>query len=172
MIPAAEISEQISLASTEASGTGNMKFMMNGAITLGTEDGANVEIHEAVGDDNIVIFGMHTPEVEKLRRNGYNPLAYYENNDELKACLDFIMKGIDNRSFDNVYKTIVGVDYYMALADFADYVEAHKKIDRLYSDKTVWNNMSLTNIAKSGIFAADRSIADYARDIWHAEPLK
>ena len=172
MIPAAEISEQISLASTEASGTGNMKFMMNGAVTLGTEDGANVEIHEAVGDDNIVIFGMHTPEVEKLRHNGYNPSAYYENNEELKACLDFIMKGIDNNSFDNVYKTIVGVDYYMALADFTDYVEAHKKIDRLYSDKIVWNNMSLTNIAKSGIFAADRSIADYARDIWHTEPLK
>ncbi len=172
MIPAAEVSEQISLASTEASGTGNMKFMMNGAVTLGTEDGANVEIHKAVGDDNIIIFGMQTPEVERLRKTGYNPCSYYENNEELKECLEFIKKGINGVSFDNIYKTLTGVDYYMALADYADYVEAHKKVDALYSDRTVWNKMSLTNIAKSGIFAADRSIADYAKDIWQVEPLK
>ena len=172
MIPAAEISEQISLASTEASGTGNMKFMMNGAITLGTEDGANVEIHNAVGDDNIVIFGMHTPEVEGLRKRGYNPSSYYENNEELKACLDFISKGIDGVSFDNIYKTITNVDHYMALADFADYAKAKEKIDSLYADRTLWNGMSLVNIAKSGIFAADRSIRDYAENIWNASPLK
>jgi starch phosphorylase len=172
MIPAAEVSEQISLASTEASGTGNMKFMMNGAVTLGTEDGANVEIHEAVGDDNIVIFGMHTPEVMGLRKRGYSPASYIANNAELKACLDFIGNGINGQSFENIYRTISGVDYYMACADFADYSAAHDKIDALYADKAKWNAMSLSNIAASGIFAADRSIADYARDIWGLTSLK
>ncbi len=172
MIPSAEVSEQISLASTEASGTGNMKFMMNGAITLGTEDGANVEIHEAVGDDNIIIFGMKTPEVIALRKRGYNPQEYIYNNLELKECLDFIGRGIGGRSFDNIYRTLTGVDYYMALADFEDYCTAHDKIDTLYADRDKWNAMSLENIASSGIFAADRSIADYARDIWHISPLK
>ncbi len=172
MIPAAEVSEQISLASTEASGTGNMKFMMNGAVTLGTEDGANVEIHEAVGDDNIVIFGMHTPEVLALRKRGYSPSPYIANNPQLKACLDFIGNGIDGRSFDNLYKTFTGLDYYMAAADFADYCAAHDKIDALYADREKWNAMSLNNIAASGIFAADRSIADYAREIWGLTSLK
>ncbi|MBE6781898.1 MAG: glycogen/starch/alpha-glucan phosphorylase [Ruminococcaceae bacterium] len=172
MIPAAEISEQISLASTEASGTGNMKFMMNGAVTLGTEDGANVEIHEAVGDDNIVIFGLRTPEVMALRKQGYNPSTYIANNADLKRCLDFIGKGINGTSFDNIYHTLTNVDYYMASADFADYCAAHSKVDAIYADKTAWNKMSLNNIAGSGIFAADRSIADYARDIWGLTPLK
>ena len=171
MIPSAEISEQISLASTEASGTSNMKFMMNGAITLGTEDGANVEIHEAVGDDNIVIFGMHTPEVMDLRRRGYNPRNYYENNAVLKECLEFIKNGINGQSFEPIYNTLANVDYYMALADFADYCSAHDKINALYADRVKWNNMSLVNIAESGIFAADRSIEDYARDIWNVKPI-
>ena len=172
MIPAAEVSEQISLASTEASGTGNMKFMMNGAVTLGTEDGANVEIHEAVGDDNIVIFGMHTPEVMALRKRGYSPAEYIANNTLLKECLDFIGNGIDGKSFDNLYRTFTGVDFYMAAADFADYCAAHEKINALYADRETWNKMSLENIAASGIFAADRSINDYARDIWNLTPLK
>ncbi len=171
MIPAAEISEQISLASTEASGTSNMKFMMNGAITLGTEDGANVEIHEAVGDDNIVIFGMHTPEVMTLRCQGYNPHNYTDNNPVLRECLDFIKNGINGQSFDPVYHTLANIDYYMALADFSDYCSAHDKINSLYADRTVWNRMSLNNIAESGIFAADRSIEDYARDIWNVKPI-
>ncbi len=172
MIPAAEISEQISLASTEASGTSNMKFMMNGAITLGTEDGANVEIHNAVGDDNIIIFGMHTPEVLKLQREGYSPLQYYNNNSELKNALDFIGKGIDGKPFDNIYNTLKNYDRYMALADFSDYCSAHKKANELYKDKETWNRMSLINIAKSGVFAADRSIDDYAKNIWHIDPVK
>ena len=172
MIPAAEISEQISLASTEASGTGNMKFMMNGAITLGTEDGANVEIHEAVGDDNIVIFGMHTPEVMALRKRGYSPNEYIANNTLLRECLEFIGKGIDGKTFENLYRTFTQVDYYMASADFADYCSAHEKVNALYADREKWNKMSLENIAASGIFAADRSIADYARDIWNLTPLK
>ena len=172
MIPAAEISEQISLASTEASGTGNMKFMMNGAITLGTEDGANVEIHEEVGDDNIIIFGMRTPEVLKLQKQGYSPFNYYCNNDKLKEALRFIEKGIGGQPFDNIFRTITNVDTYMALADFNDYCTAHKKASALYNDKERWNKMSLINIAKSGKFAADRSIKDYAENIWNIKPIK
>ncbi len=172
MIPSADISEQISLASTEASGTGNMKLMMNGAITLGTEDGANVEIHKAVGDDNIIIFGMQTPEVLSLQKNGYSPARYYNNNPELKQALDFIGKGIAGQPFENIYNSLKNNDRYMALADFADYRKAQQKASTLYNDREKWNKMSLVNIAKSGIFAADRSIDDYAKNIWHLKPVK
>lgn len=172
MIPAADISEQISLASTEASGTGNMKLMMNGAITLGTEDGANVEIHSAVGDENIIIFGMQTPEVLALQKSGYQPEKYYNNNPILREALDFIGKGFGGQRFDNIYNTFRYHDTYMALADFSDYKNAQALASKLYSQPEVWQKMSLTNIAKSGIFAADRSIADYAHDIWNATPLK
>ena len=172
MIPAADISEQISLASTEASGTGNMKFMMNGAVTLGTEDGANVEIHSAVGDQNIIIFGMRTPEVLQINKQGYSPLGYYNNNADLRAALDFIGAGFGGRRFDNIYNVLKNVDHYMALADFADYCAAQKRASELYSDKATWNRMSLMNIAASGIFAADRSIKDYAENIWNIKPVK
>jgi starch phosphorylase len=172
MIPSADISEQISLASTEASGTGNMKLMMNGAITLGTEDGANVEIHSAVGDENILIFGMQTPEVLSLQKHGYNPASYYNNNPILHEALEFIGAGIDGRRFDDIYNTLKNHDTYMAMADFADYKKAQAKASELYNQPEVWNKMSLVNIAKSGIFSADRSIADYARDIWNIEPIK
>ncbi len=172
MIPSADISEQISLASTEASGTGNMKLMMNGAITLGTEDGANVEIHKAVGDDNIIIFGMQTPEVLSLQKNGYSPAQYYNNNPVLREALDFIGKGIAGQPFDNIYNSLKNHDRYMALADFADYQKAQKKASALYADPEKWNKMSLVNIAKSGIFSADRSIGDYAENIWHLKPVK
>ena len=172
MIPSADISEQISLASTEASGTGNMKLMMNGAITLGTEDGANVEIHSAVGDDNIIIFGMQTPEVLNLQKHGYHPAEYYNNNPVLHEALEFIGAGFDGRRFDDIYNTLKNNDTYMAMADFADYKKAQAKASELYNNPEVWNKMSLVNIAKSGIFAADRSIADYARDIWNIEPIK
>ena len=172
MIPAADISEQISLASTEASGTGNMKLMMNGAITLGTEDGANVEIHKAVGDDNIIIFGMQTPEVLSLQKNGYSPAQYYNNNPELREALDFIGKGIAGQPFDNIYSSLKSHDRYMALADFADYRKAQRRASTLYADSNKWNKMSLVNIAKSGIFSADRSIGDYAENIWHLKPVK
>ncbi len=172
MIPSADISEQISLASTEASGTGNMKLMMNGAITLGTEDGANVEIHKAVGDDNIIIFGMQTPEVLALQKSGYSPIQYYNNNAELRAALDFMGKGLNGQPFDNIYNSLKNNDRYMALADYADYCNAQKKAQALYRDSKKWNTMSLTNIAKSGIFAADRSIEDYAKNIWHINPVE
>ncbi len=172
MIPAADISEQISLASTEASGTGNMKLMMNGAITLGTEDGANVEIHSAVGDENIIIFGMQTLEVLALQKSGYEPEKYYNNNPVLREALDFIGGGFGGQRFDNIYNTLRYHDTYMALADFSDYKNAQAKATALYNQPKIWQKMSLTNIAKSGIFSADRSIADYARDIWNATPLK
>ena len=172
MIPSADISEQISLASTEASGTGNMKLMMNGAITLGTEDGANVEIHKAVGDDNIIIFGMQTPEVLALQKQGYLPYEYYNNNAELRAALDFIGAGFSGQSFDDIYYSLKNHDNYMALADFADYRKAQQTASELYRNREKWSKMSLTNTAKSGIFAADRSIEDYARDIWKVEPVK
>ncbi len=172
MIPAADISEQISLASTEASGTGNMKLMMNGAITVGTEDGANVEIHEAVGDDNIIIFGMRTPEVQRLQAGGYSPQAYYDNNPKLRAALDFMAHGIAGQNFEDLAGTFRNVDHYMALADFSDYCAAEEKAATLYRDNMTWNRMSLVNIAESGRFSADRAIADYARNIWHVSPIK
>ena len=171
MIPSADVSEQISLAGTEASGTGNMKLMMNGAVTLGTEDGANVEIHRAVGDDNIIIFGMETPEVNRLKKVGYHPYEYYNNNPVIREVLDFLGTGLGN-DFKNVTEHIKNNDTYMALADFADYTRAQNKVSELYSDKDIWNRMSLMNIASSGIFASDRSIDDYANTIWNAKPLK
>ena len=149
-----------------------MKFMMNGAVTLGTEDGANVEIHSAVGDDNIIIFGMQPPEVLKIQKTGYSPLSYYNNNADLRNALDFIGRGIDGKQFDNIYNTLKNVDHYMALADYADYCEAQKRAMQLYNNPDVWNKMSLVNIAKSGIFAADRSIDDYAKNIWNLEKVK
>ena len=172
LMPAADISEQISLAGTEASGTGNMKFMINGAITLGTLDGANVEINEAVGDENMILFGMRTPEVNDLQRRGYQPGNYYNNNAELRAVIDFIAKGVNGKQFPEIANAITHHDPYMVLADFADYRMAQKKIDTLWADKESWNRMSLINIAGAGRFAADRAINDYARDIWHTNPVK
>ena len=172
MIPSANISEQISLASTEASGTGNMKLMLNGAITLGTLDGANVEIRDAVGDENIIIFGMHSPEVLKLRISGYNPQMYYRNNPKIRAVIDFISKGIGGVSFASLASSLINTDFYMAFADFEDYCNAQEKATRLYNDRDRWNKMSLLNIANSGVFSADRSIEEYATNIWNAKPIK
>ncbi len=172
MIPSADISEQISLAGTEASGTGNMKLMMNGAVTLGTEDGANVEIHKAVGDDNIIIFGMETTEVNRLKKSGYSPYGYYENNPILKEVIDFLATGLGSNDFRSITDMLKYHDSYMAMADFADYKRAQDLSSSLYADRDVWNKMSLMNIASSGIFAADRSIKDYAENIWHVKPLK
>ncbi len=173
LMPAADISEQISLAGTEASGTGNMKLMINGAVTLGTMDGANIEIFESVGKDNIVIFGMSTPEVNQIKKSGYFPANYYQNNVELKATIDFINSHTFNsKTFPEIGETIKHHDPYMVLADFADYRLAQKKCEELFCNKNLFNKMSLHNIAGAGIFAADRSINDYARDIWHANPTK
>lgn len=170
LIPAAEISEQISLAGTEASGTSNMKFMINGAITLGTLDGANVEIHDVVGDTNSLIFGMTTPEVNQLRKNGYYPSVPYNNNHIIKAAVDGIRSEFGDR-FNDIVTSLQTVDPYMVLADFADYATTQQRASALYDDKKVWNRMSLVNIAKAGRFASDRSIRDYAETIWHAKPV-
>lgn len=172
LMPAADISEQISLSGTEASGTGNMKLMINGAVTLGTMDGANVEIHEAVGDDNILIFGMSTPEAESLKHDGYTPMNYYSNNSELRKVIDFINSGINGKTFPEIGSTILHHDPYMVLADFADYVRIQNEAEKLYADRDRWNKMMLMNIAGAGRFAADRAVNEYARDIWHTEPVK
>lgn len=170
LMPAADISEQISLAGTEASGTGNMKLMINGAVTLGTMDGANVEIFDAVGEDNIFIFGMSTPEVEEMKRRGYTPNNYYNNNAELRATIDFInQNGIGGKQFPEIGGTILHHDPYMVLADFADYRRAQKQAVETFQDRNTWNKMSLMNISGAGRFAADRAINDYARDIWHTK---
>ena len=146
MIPSADISEQISLASTEASGTGNMKLMLNGAVTLGTEDGANVEIHEAVGDENIIIFGMRSDEVLRIRQNGYNPRPYYENNPELRRVIDFMRAGINGVSFNDLANTLITSDYYMAFADFTDYCKAQRTASELYKNQEQFTKASLNNI--------------------------
>ena len=172
LMPAADISEQISLSGTEASGTGNMKLMINGAVTLGTMDGANVEIHEAVGDDNIMIFGMTTPEVESLKRDGYSPMNYYTNNADIKKVLEFVNGGINGKTFPEISSTIVHHDPYMVLADFADYKRIQQDAERLFKDKDRWNRMMLMNIAGAGRFAADRAVDEYAEDIWHTKRVK
>ena len=172
LMPAADVSEQISLAGTEASGTGNMKLMINGAVTLGTLDGANVEIHEAVGDENMILFGMTTPEVNDLKQSGYTPMNYFNNNAELRRVIEYIQQGVGGKPFPEIGNTIIHHDPYMVLADFADYRAAQKKIDELWRDRDAWNRMALLNIAGAGRFAADRAINDYANDIWHIKPVK
>ena len=172
LMPASEVSEQISLAGTEASGTGNMKFMLNGAITLGTLDGANVEIADAAGHENEIIFGMLTPEVNALKGMGYHPNAFISGDNTAMAVLDFLEKGWNGENFSEVTSNLRNSDPYMVLADFKDYRRAQHDLQELYRDKQKWNHMSLMNISNAGIFSADRSIMDYARDIWGATPVK
>ena len=172
LMPASEVSEQISLAGTEASGTGNMKFMLNGAITLGTLDGANVEIADAAGHENEIIFGMLTPEVNALKGMGYHPNAFINGDNTAMAVLDFLEKGWNGENFNEVTSNLRNSDPYMVMADFKDYRRAQHDLQELYRDKQKWNHMSLKNISNAGIFSADRSILDYARDIWGATPVK
>ena len=172
IIPAAEISEQISIAGKEASGTGNMKLMINGAVTLGTLDGANVEIHEQVGDENIVLFGLKADEVEALWRKGYQPMDYVHSDPELKAVMDLLMGGIHGMKFDDIIRSLLTnskgtADPYMNLADFHDYVRAQRDVSAIYADQRRFTNMSLVNIAKAGLFSADRAVREYARNIWN-----
>lgn len=171
LIPSAEISEQISLAGTEASGTSNMKFMINGAVTLGTLDGANVEIHESVGDDNIILFGMTTSEVNALKHRGYNPQEYYNNSRKIMDIINYIEREFSGK-FHDIAESLRNKDPYMVLADFSDYSIAQQNASALYADPMHWNHMSLVNIAQAGRFAADRSIRDYANTIWEATPVE
>ena len=173
LIPACDISEQISLASKEASGTGNMKFMLNGAVTLGTEDGANVEIHELVGDENIYIFGKKSEEVIKLYETGeYNAAAIYENDAVIEELVDFIISKElirigDPENLARLYKEIVGKDWFMALLDIKDYIRVKEQMLLDYEDERSWSKKMLVNIAKAGFFSSDRTIAEYNNDIWH-----
>ena len=172
IIPAADISEQISIAGKEASGTGNMKLMINGAVTLGTLDGANVEIHEQVGGENMFLFGLRADEVEKLWSKGYRPTDYPDNNPELKAVIDMLTSGVLGVKFDDIKRSLLTNDFgvadgYMILADFDDYVRAHEDAQKAYRSKLDFARMSLVNIAKAGIFSSDRAIKEYADNIWN-----
>ncbi|MCC8111923.1 MAG: glycogen/starch/alpha-glucan phosphorylase [Ruminococcus sp.] len=166
LMPACDISEQISLAGTEASGTGNMKLMLNGAVTLGTLDGANIEISNAVGDDNIIIFGMKTEEVNALKARGYHPEDYYRNNPIIKSCIDRMYAGINGCKFTEVADSLRTVDPYIVLADFDSYTGVQAHSSEIYADTDRWMKMSLMNIAGAGIFSADRAVNEYAKDIW------
>lgn len=175
IIPAADLSEQISLAGTEASGTGNMKFMLNGALTIGTLDGANVEMAEEVGHENIFIFGMTVDEVEERRRNGYNPREFYEKNAELKLVIDQIQGGFFSPEDPNLFSDIIDAllnhgDHYMLLADYQSFIECQQRVEKLYSNPMEWAQKALLNIAASGKFSSDRTIEQYAREIWNVEP--
>ncbi len=177
IIPAAEISEQISTAGKEASGTSNMKFMINGALTLGTMDGANVEIFEQVGKENMFIFGKSVEEVNKVYQDGYKAYDYYQNDPAIKRVIDNLKKGINGVSFDNIAQYLtMGLGYmadpYLMLADFESYKQAQQKVNDTYTDRNVWNQMSLVNIAKAGVFSADRSIGEYAEKIWNITPIE
>ncbi len=165
LMPAAEISEQISLAGTEASGTGNMKLMLNGAVTLGTMDGANVEICEQVGKENIITFGMSSDEVT-ARKSSYHPEKYYNENGIIRASIDKLYGGVNGNTFEEVANSLKNSDPYMVLADFEDYQRAQAYASECYKDQTKWQKMSLENIACAGVFSADRAVEDYARDIW------
>ena len=176
IIPAADLSEQISTAGTEASGTGNMKFALNGALTIGTLDGANVEIREQVGDENIFIFGHTTPEVADIRARGYQPRAIYEADAELRAVLDAIRDGVfspdDPGRYQPIFDALVNWgDHYLLLADYASYVATQDRVDTLYRNADEWTRRAVLNIAGMGLFSSDRTIAEYAHEIWHTRPV-
>jgi starch phosphorylase len=174
IIPAADLSEQISTAGTEASGTGNMKFMLNGSLTIGTLDGANVEMLEEMGSDNMFIFGMNVDEVNALAKKGYNPREYYDKNPELKQCIDEIASGFfspeDPGMFRDIANSLLNNDKYMLLADYEGYIKCQEKVSATYANQDAWMRKSLMNIAASGKFSSDRTIAQYAREIWGVEP--
>ncbi|WP_200176955.1 glycogen/starch/alpha-glucan phosphorylase [Ectothiorhodospira shaposhnikovii] len=174
IIPAADLSEQISTAGTEASGTGNMKLALNGAMTIGTLDGANIEIREAVGEDNIFIFGMNAEDVEQLKQEGYRPRDFYESNGELRRALDMIRDGFFSPREPGRYRDLVNnlltEDQYMVLADYADYVRAHEAVDALYRDQEAWMRKAMLNTARMGYFSIDRTVMQYAQEVWGISP--
>ncbi len=176
IMPAAEVSEQISVAGKEASGTGNMKFMINGALTIGTMDGANVEINQEVGNENMFLFGLLADEVQEMWRNGYNPTRYYQTNPRIKRVLDALRVGLNGVSFGEISDSLTignggAADGFMVLADFDSYAAAQQRVNDTYKDRATWNRMSLINISKSGFFAADRAVEEYAQRIWRLEPI-
>jgi starch phosphorylase len=174
--PAADLSEQISLAGKEASGTGNMKFAMNGALTIGTLDGANIEIREEVGADNFFLFGLTAAEVQQRRREGYNPRALYESNADLREILDALSGGEFSRGdqglFAPLVSSLITTDEYMLLADYQAYIDCQDQVSQAYSDQERWTRMSILNVARIGKFSSDRAIRDYCSDIWKSWPVK
>lgn len=176
IIPASDLSEQISMAGLEASGTGNMKFALNGALTIGTMDGANIEIREEVGENNIFIFGLLAEEVVKLKEKGYNPLDYYEGNKELKKVIDMISSDYFNTGkpglFQPIIEKLLNDDYYCLLADYQSYIDAQDKVSELYVNTSEWTKKAILNVARIAKFSSDRSIKEYAEKIWKVEPVK
>lgn len=174
IIPAADLSEQISTAGTEASGTGNMKFMLNGALTIGTLDGANVEMMEEMGEDNIFIFGMTVDEVEELQKRGYNAWDYYNRIPELRQCIDQIQSGFFSPNDPNKFRDVIDIlmhhDRFYLFADYEAYIEAQDRVNKLYLKPDQWTKKAIMNIASSGKFSSDRTIAEYGREIWGVEP--
>jgi len=175
VIPAADLSEQISLAGKEASGTGNMKFALNGALTIGTDDGANVEIRELVGDENFFLFGMSEPEVEALWARGYTPSEFYQKDESLRRAIDLIASGAfsggDSSVFEPLMSNLLYDDRFMVLADFSSYLEAQAKVDAAYRDQEAWTRSAILNVARCGFFSSDRSMRDYIDRIWHTPPV-
>ena len=173
--PAADLSEQISTAGKEASGTGNMKFAMNGALTIGTLDGANVEIRDAVGPENFFLFGLTADEVDELKASGYRPRGFYESNAELREAIDLIGGGFfsngDRELFRPLVESLLNRDDYMLLADYQAYVDCQQRVSEAYRDQNDWTRMSILNSARVGRFSSDRSIRDYCRDIWNVSPM-
>jgi starch phosphorylase len=172
--PAADLSEQISLAGKEASGTGNMKFSMNGALTIGTLDGANVEIRDAVGHDNFFLFGLTASDVDRVRASGYNPRSVYDSNAELRETIDLIAGGAFSSGDRDLFRPLVDSllyhDPYMLLADYQAYVDCQQRVSDAYRDRAGWTRMSILNSSRVGRFSSDRSIREYCRDIWHVSP--
>ncbi|KRE61413.1 maltodextrin phosphorylase [Nostocoides sp. Soil756] len=172
LIPAADLSEQISLAGKEASGTGNMKFALNGALTIGTDDGANVEIRRLVGDENFFLFGMTEPEVEELSARGYTPSEVYESDPQLRSTIDLLASGHftggDRQAVAPVIDNLLHQDSFMVLADFRAYLDAQARVDAAYADPDAWSRSAILNVARSGYFSSDRSMRDYLERIWHA----
>jgi starch phosphorylase len=173
--PAADLSEQISMAGKEASGTGNMKFALNGALTIGTLDGANVEIREEVGAENFFLFGLTAQQVKERKAAGYNPYDLYQSEATLKAAIDAVASGHFSNGDPDMFKPIVDAllyhDEYLVLADFADYVACQQQVDEAYRNAAHWTRMSILNVARMGKFSSDRSIKEYCAEIWKAEPL-
>jgi starch phosphorylase len=177
IIPAADLSEQISTAGTEASGTGNMKFALNGALTIGTLDGANVEMRDHVGDENFFIFGLTTPEVAELKATGYQPRDFVEKDPELAAVLEAIRSGAfspgEPGRYQAIYDTLVNWgDNYLLLADYRSYVDTQDRVDALYRSADEWTRKAVLNVAGMGFFSSDRTIAEYAHTIWHSPPVQ
>jgi starch phosphorylase len=176
IIPAADLSEQISTAGKEASGTGNMKLAMNGALTIGTLDGANIEIRDAVGAENFFLFGLTTEQVHETQRGGYSPRAVYESNERLREVIDLIANGFFSQEEQGLFRpltdSLLDHDAYLLFADFDAYVECQQKVSEAFLDRTTWSSMTVKNIAKMGMFSSDRTIKEYATEIWNAEQVK